>query len=210
MARDPRLDAEGQTYLTNVMTLGKATDLPIVLSAYELAKLIGVIYKDTDRVDKLPELLANTIVPAQGYYEMDADWFAKPFDFPPHTAVGALDSLVDALDGRERFPVKPGMTKLGCRCYSRNDGRGAESQGRHARHRHGTPCHYTTPPPPSLPPHSYDLTPTTSLLRPHSYDLTPHSSLLRPHSYDLTPAPAPPVPADTSGLAVARRCRLCR
>jgi hypothetical protein len=46
MARDPRLDAEGQTYLTNVVTLGKETDLPIVLSAHELAKLIGVIYKD--------------------------------------------------------------------------------------------------------------------------------------------------------------------
>ena len=102
MARDPRLDAEGQTYLTNVMTLGKATDLPIVLSAYELAKLIGVIYKDTDRVDKLPELLANTIVPAQGYYEMDADWFAKPFDFPPHTDVLGifLNGIADIPDFR--------------------------------------------------------------------------------------------------------------
>lgn len=90
MARDPRLDAEGQTYLTNVVTLGKGTDLPIVLGSHEVAKLIGVIYRDTNKVGKLPVPLASKIVPPQVYYETAADWFAETFDFPARTDVIAL------------------------------------------------------------------------------------------------------------------------
>jgi len=82
MARDSRIDAETQIYLTNVITLGKSTNLPITLTECELVKLIGVIYKDTNKVDKLDKSLSNLIVPEQDYYETESVWFEESFIFP--------------------------------------------------------------------------------------------------------------------------------
>lgn len=43
----PRLDAEESKFLTKIMTLGVATNLPVVMTPGELVKLIGVVYRDT-------------------------------------------------------------------------------------------------------------------------------------------------------------------
>ena len=42
----PKLDAEESKFLTKVMTLGTATNLPVVMLPSELVKLIGVVYRD--------------------------------------------------------------------------------------------------------------------------------------------------------------------
>ncbi|NHZ67174.1 hypothetical protein [Massilia genomosp. 1] len=64
------------------MTLGKTTDLPVLLTPNELAKLIGVIYKDTEKTGCLPHALKSLIVPTSTYYATPAGWFDEEFSFP--------------------------------------------------------------------------------------------------------------------------------
>ena len=49
----PKLTAEESKLLTRVMTLGTGTNLPVVMTPGELAKLIGVVYRDTAMVEPL-------------------------------------------------------------------------------------------------------------------------------------------------------------
>lgn len=78
MPRDRRLDAETSAFLTRVMTLGNGTSLPIQLSGHELARLIGVIYKDTGHTHLLPQEVVGSIVPEADYYDTPLTWFKDP------------------------------------------------------------------------------------------------------------------------------------
>lgn len=85
MPRDQRLSAENQAFLTNTMTLGKATSLPILLTTNTVIRLIGVIYKDTEKTNLLPESLKALIVPNSDYYTTPTSWFEDPIELPTDT-----------------------------------------------------------------------------------------------------------------------------
>lgn len=77
----PKLDAEESKLLTKVMTLGTATNLPVVMTPSELVKLIGVVYRDTGRTEQLDKVYPGTsakIVPNYDYYSVPDDWFIEP------------------------------------------------------------------------------------------------------------------------------------
>jgi hypothetical protein len=78
--------AEESKLLTRVMTLGAATALPIVMSTCELARLIGVIYFDTNLSAKL-ELakpgIWSKINPGRDYYSTPSTWFQEEFSLLP-------------------------------------------------------------------------------------------------------------------------------
>jgi hypothetical protein len=97
MPRDHRLDAEASAFLTRAMSLGNATALPIVLSGTELARLIGVIYRDTGNEDRLPEESRAVIVPDQDYYATPLSWFEYPCALPGRDHVDLM------LLGREQI-----------------------------------------------------------------------------------------------------------
>lgn len=73
-----RLSAEESKLLSKVTTLGAATALPVVMSPSEFAKLIGVVYFDTDKSAELeathPGMWAK-INPGVAYYAIANDWF---------------------------------------------------------------------------------------------------------------------------------------
>ncbi|GKS83839.1 hypothetical protein AVMA1855_06825 [Acidovorax sp. SUPP1855] len=76
-----RLSAEESKFLTKVTTLGSATALPVVMSAGEFAKLIGMVYYDTERFSKLEKIhpgLAAKINPGFDYYCVPDGWFEAP------------------------------------------------------------------------------------------------------------------------------------
>lgn len=79
----PKLTAEESKLLTKVMTLGAGTNLPVVITPSELAKLIGVVYRDTAMIEQLeiafPEI-ASMIVPPHDYYSIPDDWFTEPLE----------------------------------------------------------------------------------------------------------------------------------
>jgi hypothetical protein len=61
------------------MTLGNGTRLRIKLTGHELARLIGVIYKDTGRTHLLPTGGIGAIVPTADYYDTSLEWFEEPY-----------------------------------------------------------------------------------------------------------------------------------
>lgn len=76
-----KLDAEESKLLTRLMTLGSATSLPVVMTPGELAKLIGVVYRDTGRLaqlDKARPGIAAKIAPTHDYYSVPDGWFIEP------------------------------------------------------------------------------------------------------------------------------------
>ncbi|GAB1385748.1 hypothetical protein MASR1M59_08960 [Melaminivora sp.] len=77
----PRLDAEESKFLTKIMTLGVATNLPVVMTPGELVKLIGVVYRDTgmaEQIDASFPGISAKIVPNCDYYSISDDWFEAP------------------------------------------------------------------------------------------------------------------------------------
>jgi hypothetical protein len=79
----PKLDAEESKLLTKIMTLGNATNLPVVMTTIELAKLIGVVYRDTGRTSQLEKArpgISTKIVPIHDYYSVPDAWFLAPID----------------------------------------------------------------------------------------------------------------------------------
>ena len=77
----PKLTAEESKLLTKVMTLGAGTNLPVVMTPGELAKLIGVVYRDTGMIAQLEmasPATAARIVPQQDYYSIPDVWFTDP------------------------------------------------------------------------------------------------------------------------------------
>lgn len=82
-----------QTLLTKVMTMGTGTNLPVVMSATELAKLIGVIYYDNEAGQELEEVhpgLWEQINPKSDYYDVDESWFLEPIDLAPEQHVALM------------------------------------------------------------------------------------------------------------------------
>lgn len=81
--RKLRLNAEESKLLTKVMTMGLSTNLPVVMSPSELARLIGVIYYDTG-TSKALELeipgLWEKIDPGMDYYEIPHTWFLEDIE----------------------------------------------------------------------------------------------------------------------------------
>ncbi|MFT4178024.1 MAG: hypothetical protein QM612_00950 [Thermomonas sp.] len=69
--------------MTKVMTMGLGTNLPVVMTPSELAKLIGVIYHDTGMdaalEEEMPGLWAR-INPGRDYYEIPQSWFQEPIE----------------------------------------------------------------------------------------------------------------------------------
>lgn len=94
MRKNPsRLTAEESKLLTKVMTMGLGTTLPVMMSPSELAKLIGVIYHDTDCGDELKEShpqLWEQIAPKADYYDLPEDWFLEPIHLEPEQHVALI------------------------------------------------------------------------------------------------------------------------
>lgn len=89
----PKLSAEESKLLTKVMTLGAGTSLPVVIPPSELAKLIGVIYRDTARLEQLEMAfpgMAAKVVPPHDYYSLPDDWFTAPLQLEKFAHVELL------------------------------------------------------------------------------------------------------------------------
>jgi len=91
--RKSRLNAEESKLLTKVMTMGLGTNLPVVMSPSELARLIGVIYHDTGTGDdlerELPGLWAK-INPGTDYYEIPHSWFLEAIELEDEQHVALM------------------------------------------------------------------------------------------------------------------------
>ncbi|MCP3176101.1 hypothetical protein MJO47_03210 [Desulfuromonas sp. KJ2020] len=98
MPRDSRLTADENRLLTKLMLLGPQTALPIELLGTELSKLIGIIYRDTENTQRLPENIRNVIVPNQNYYDIDFEWFEDT------TNMNGIDYINLFLDGKRDIP----------------------------------------------------------------------------------------------------------
>lgn len=75
-----KLDAEESKLLTKVMTLGSATNLPVVMSPGELVKLIGIVYRDTEMLAELEKVrpgVSAKIAPSHDYYLIPDGWFTE-------------------------------------------------------------------------------------------------------------------------------------
>lgn len=99
--KPPRLTAEESKFLTKVTTLGSATALPVVMSPSELAKLIGVVYRDTGSEAKLeasrPGLWAK-IDPVTDYYGIADEWFTAPIDLGNLEHVALMRQAANDID----------------------------------------------------------------------------------------------------------------
>ena len=92
-----RLSAEESKFLTKVTTLGASTLLPIVMSPGEFAKLIGVVYFDTDRfaeLDKTHPGLSVKINPNAGYYAIPDGWFETAIELQDDEHVSLMRKAV--------------------------------------------------------------------------------------------------------------------
>ena len=88
--KSSKLSAEESKLLTKVMTMGLGTNLPVIMSGSELAKLIGVIYHDTESGKELEGLkpeLWKRIAPNKDYYDLPESWFLEPIDLHPEEHV---------------------------------------------------------------------------------------------------------------------------
>ena len=97
-----RLTAEESKFLTKVTTLGSATALPVVMNPVEFAKLIGIIYFDTELSFKLekthPGLFAK-INPKVDYYSIPEGWFEQPIELYDDEHVSLMrKAIVDIPD----------------------------------------------------------------------------------------------------------------
>jgi hypothetical protein len=96
-----QLSAEESKLLTRVMTLGTGTSLPVVMSPSELAKLIGVIYWDTEKYEALENEhpgLWKAINPGRGYYGIPDDWFTSEIALEPGQHVLLMKSSAQYID----------------------------------------------------------------------------------------------------------------
>lgn len=91
--RKSRLNAEESKLLTKVMTMGLGTNLPVVMLPSELARLIGVIYHDTDMggalENEIPGLWAK-INPGMDYYDIPQSWFIESIEFEEEQHVALM------------------------------------------------------------------------------------------------------------------------
>lgn len=92
-ARGTRLSAEESKLLTKVMTMGLGTNLPVVMTPSELARLIGVIYHDTGLGDALEATMPGLwqrINPGSDYYDIPAAWFQEPMELEAEQHVALM------------------------------------------------------------------------------------------------------------------------
>ena len=91
--RTSRLSAAESKLLTKVMTMGLGTNLPVVMTPSELARLIGVIYHDTEMggalEKEIPGLWAK-INPGADYYEVPPSWFLETIQLEAEQHVALL------------------------------------------------------------------------------------------------------------------------
>ena len=90
-----KLTAETSKLLTRVMTLGSGTNLPVVMTPSELAKLIGVIYHDTglsDELEKKHPGLWKKINPKSDYYKLPDNWFLEPIQIEQEQHVDLMQT----------------------------------------------------------------------------------------------------------------------
>lgn len=96
-----KLNKEEQKLLTKVMTMGSGTNLPVVMTPSELAKLIGIIYHDTGCGHELEEQhpgLWERIAPPTEYYDLPEDWFFNEIDLEPEQHVALIKSGEDQIE----------------------------------------------------------------------------------------------------------------
>lgn len=87
------MDQEDSRFLSRVMTMGAATSLPVIMSPSELARLIGVVYRDNDMGNALEDAhpgLWSKINPGREYYEIPEEWFLEPIAFAADEHVSLL------------------------------------------------------------------------------------------------------------------------
>ncbi len=81
MSPMPPLSAEEKSFLGKVMTLGKATNLPVTMTPGELARLMGVVYSDNGKLGDLAAVrgdFASMITPPErDYYAIPDEWFSE-------------------------------------------------------------------------------------------------------------------------------------
>ena len=88
-----RLNAEESRFLTKVITLGAATELPVLMSMGELVRLIGVIFYDTGFGNALNESMPHLwrqINPCSDYYDKPTSWFLEPVELAPMDHIALL------------------------------------------------------------------------------------------------------------------------
>lgn len=97
-----RLSAEESKFLTRVTTLGTGTLLPVVMSPSEFAKLIGVVYFDTQKFSELERThpgLPAKINPQTEYYSISSVWFEKEIELQSDEHVSLMrQAVVDIPD----------------------------------------------------------------------------------------------------------------
>lgn len=80
------LDLDQARFLSRVMTMGIGTSLPFVMEPNELARLVGLIYRDNGKGAELeaehPGLWAQ-IDPGMDYYDIPGTWFTQPVQMAP-------------------------------------------------------------------------------------------------------------------------------
>jgi len=100
--RNPsNLSLEEQKLLTKVMTMGTGTNLPVLMTPSELAKLIGVIYFDNDTGEELEADhpgLWEQINPGRDYYELPESWFLEPVNLSPQQHVALMKTGESQID----------------------------------------------------------------------------------------------------------------
>jgi hypothetical protein len=98
----PRLTADESKFLTKVTTLGSATALPVAMGPSEFAKLIGVIYYDTQSFAELEEThpgLGRKINPGVDYYSIPEGWFEEPIQLDAQEHISLMQKAkVDIQD----------------------------------------------------------------------------------------------------------------
>lgn len=96
-----KLSAEESKLLTKVMTMGHGTNLPVMMTPSELAKLIGVIYHDTGCGPELEQRhpgLWEKITPPAEYYELPDEWFLEEIDLDPEQHVALIKTGEDQIE----------------------------------------------------------------------------------------------------------------
>lgn len=96
-----KLSAEESKLLTKVMTMGLGTNLPVMMTPSELAKLIGVIYHDTGCGPELEQQhpgLWEKITPPAEYYELPEEWFLEEIDLEPEQHVALIKTGEDQIE----------------------------------------------------------------------------------------------------------------
>lgn len=90
--------------------MGLGTGLPVVMAPSELAKLIGVIYHDTQCGPELESRhpgLWQQINPGSDYYTLPEAWFLQDIELAPEEHVALLQTGQAQIEDLQHLPPLP-------------------------------------------------------------------------------------------------------